>query len=301
MNRREFILAAGAFSLAPSMAATDSASHGRKIDKSLAVIVSDSHICGDRKWHANDEAVKTLNQILALDPLPAKMIVTGDIAALVGLKKDYVEAKNVFAPIADAGIEIAWMMGNHDRRDAFAEVFPEWAGSSEVEGRIVHVVKMPSFDFVLLDSLDQLKKKNNHDGKVGNDQIRWLEKFAAKTKRPFVVCTHHDGRQMKSFAQKSINLGPLMRGYIHGHRHSWMLDALHAWDHGGRLVRSVGIPSASLWGDIGFVAVRDKGDHAEFKLHQRDCFFPSPDIKREKSWNLIREENDGKTIKILYR
>lgn len=178
MNRREFILAAGAFSLAPSMAATDSAAHGRKIDKSLAVIVSDSHICGDRKWHANDEAVKTLNQILALDPLPAKM---------------------------------------------------------------------------------------------------------------------------KSFAQKTINLGPLMRGYIHGHRHSWMLDALHAWDHGGRLVRSVGIPSASLWGDIGFVAVRDKGDHAEFKLHQRDCFFPSPDIKREKSWDLIREENDGKTIKILYR
>ena len=59
--------------------------------------------------------------------------------------------------------------------------------------------------------------------------------------------------------------------------------------------------SASLWGDIGFVAVRDKGDRAEFKLHQRDCFFPSPDIKREKSWDLIREENDGKTIKILYR
>ena len=160
MNRREFILAAGAFSLAPSIAATDKNKNSKKIDESLAVIISDCHICGDKKWHANDEMVKTLNQILALDPLPAKMIVMGDIAALVGLKKDYVEAKKVFAPIVDAGIEIAWMMGNHDRRDVFAEVFPEWAESSEVEGRIVHIVKMPSVDLLLLDSLDQLKNKN---------------------------------------------------------------------------------------------------------------------------------------------
>ena len=63
MNRREFILAAGAFSLAPSIAAKGSAAHSKKIDKSLAVIVSDCHICGDKKWHANDEMVKTLNQI----------------------------------------------------------------------------------------------------------------------------------------------------------------------------------------------------------------------------------------------
>ena len=301
MNRREFILAAGAFSLAPSIAATDKTKNSKKIDESFAVIISDCHICGDKKWHANNETVKTLNQILALDPLPAKMIVMGDIAALVGLKKDYIEAKKVFAPIVDAGIEIAWMMGNHDRRDVFAEVFPKWAETSEVKGRIVHVVKMPSVDLVLLDSLDQLKNKSNHDGKINEAQIKWLEKFGASTKRPFFVCTHHDGRQMKKFAQTAIGTSKLMRGYIHGHRHSWMLDALHDWKDGGRLVRSIGMPSAALWGDIGFVTLRDKGDHAEFKIFERDCFFPSPDFKREESWDVLRKENDGAVVKVLYK
>jgi hypothetical protein len=183
----------------------------------------------------------------------------------------------------------------------FAEVFPEWAETSEVKGRIVHVVKMPSVDLVLLDSLDQLKNKSNHDGKINEAQIKWLEKFGASTKRPFFVCTHHDGRQMKKFAQTAIGTSTLMRGYIHGHRHSWMLDALHDWKDGGRLVRSIGMPSAALWGDIGFVTFRDKGDHAEFKIFERDCFFPSPDFKREESWDVLRKENDGAVVKVLYK
>jgi 3',5'-cyclic AMP phosphodiesterase CpdA len=137
MNRREFILSASAFSLASCVHAQKVASTDKKHDESLAVIVSDCHICGDKKWHANDEMVKTLNQILALDPLPAKMIVMGDIAALVGLKKDYIEAKKVFKPIVDAGIEISWMMGNHDRRDVFAEVFRHKIFNATIQKLIV--------------------------------------------------------------------------------------------------------------------------------------------------------------------
>ena len=61
------------------------------------------------------------------------------------------------------------------------------------------------------------------------------------------------------------------------------------------------MPSAALWGDIGFVTLRDKGDYAEFKIYERDCFFPSPEFKREESWDILRKENDGAIVKVLYK
>lgn len=302
MNRRDFILAAGAFSVAPSaVKASQAVNSGLKTDRSFAVLVSDCHIGEKRDSHENSQFQKTVRQILSFNPLPAKLIVMGDVAAMNGLKGDYINAKELFSPIVEAGIEIAWAMGNHDRRDVFGEVFPEYAATSEVKDRLVHVVKMPSVDLVLMDSLDQGRHWNQQNGRIDEAQIKWLEKFAASTTRPYFVCAHHDGRQMKSFAQQALRHSRLMRGYIHGHRHSWMLDALHDWKNGGRLARSIGLPSAGAWGDIGFVTMRDKGTNAEFKLYQRDCFFPKPDVHREEEWDFIRKENDGKVVTIVYK
>lgn len=304
MRRRDFILAAGAFSVAGRhVLAARAGSVASATDPSFAVLVSDCHLNAGGKWHTTPQTAETVRSILAFDPLPSKVVVFGDVANMVGMKGDYAEAKRVFAPLEAAGIEVAWMMGNHDHRGPFSETFPDWAASSEVEGRIVHVVRMPSFDFVLMDSLDEVGgegKANNHNGVIDERQLKWFDRFAATTRRPYFVCAHHDGRQMKSFARHTIKAGALMRGFLHGHRHSWMLDSLHDWQS-GRLVRSVGLPSAAAWGDIGFVTAREKQGAVEFRLYQRDCFFPKPDVRRDAAWNTIKEENDGSSVTVALR
>jgi len=47
----------------------------------------------------------------------------------------------VVDPLEAVGIRVTLTMGNHDRRDAFLEVFPEYAKTTKVPGRIVSVVE----------------------------------------------------------------------------------------------------------------------------------------------------------------
>ena len=46
------------------------------------------------------------------------------------------------------------IMGNHDRRDNFLQVWPEYAKTSPVKGRIVSKVEMPHVDLLMLDTLN---------------------------------------------------------------------------------------------------------------------------------------------------
>jgi len=300
MTRGEFLTGVG--SLALTGCATGISAVGkRRLDPNLTVLVSDCHVNGAKPGHEAAETEKTLAEILKLDPLPARLVHFGDIAASKGDIEDYRLSEKLFRPFADAGVECAWMMGNHDHRAPFAEVYPDWAASSPVKGRIVHVVALPSVDLVLLDSLGKEEFWGAPvDGEVTGGQLEWLAEFAKKTTRPYFICAHHDGRQMKSFAQAAMGHSPLMCGYLHGHRHSWMPDTLHNWTDGGRLVRSIGLPSGGAWGDVGFVTLRDLGDRTVFTLHERDSWFPKPpaDGKRAPVCERLIRENNGATVTI---
>jgi len=265
-----------------------------RFDPGLAVLVSDLHINGEKPSHTTAELKKTVASLLALRPLPAHVVMMGDVADTHGKACDYKAADPLMRPLEDAGIAVDWVMGNHDHRAAFADFRPDYAKTTLVPGRQVHVVSLPSFDLVLMDSLVESPGEgsfNEVDGEVDGGQLEWLADYGAKAKRPFVVCAHHDGRQMKSFAKAAILSSPKMCGYLHGHRHSWMPDALHAWGKDARLVRSAGIPSAAAWGDIGYALLRDCGDSAEITAVIRDCWFPRP--PSTEATRRIAKENDG--------
>ena len=132
----------------------------RKIDPATAVLLSDIHICGElvdgksKYYPYNPTCLKLrIAEILQMRPLPANVLVFGDVAWDHGLEEDYRYAAELLSELEQAGIKVTLGMGNHDRRAPFFKVFSEYAKSTKVEGRVVSLVEMPDFDFVMLDSL----------------------------------------------------------------------------------------------------------------------------------------------------
>ena len=106
----------------------------RRVDPAKFVIMSDIHICGElndngeSKYYPNNP--KCFNQqvvdILSMRPLPANVLVFGDVAWDYGLEEDYRYAAELLRQVEEAGIRVTLGMGNHDRRAAFFKVFPQY-------------------------------------------------------------------------------------------------------------------------------------------------------------------------------
>lgn len=97
-------------------------------DEDLAVLLSDVHLCGtgrsaDRRFTCG-EFDKLIAEILAMRPLPRRVIHFGDLSLANGAVEDYRLAKEKIALLEAAGIEFVHMMGTHDRRGKFASIFP---------------------------------------------------------------------------------------------------------------------------------------------------------------------------------
>lgn len=287
MNRREFLMA-GALA---SVGATSSVRWAKPACR--VALLSDLHLDGtDSVAHQNRLVAATVESVLKLKPRPGRVVVLGDIACYAGRPEDYRLAAEVLRPFADAGIPVELVMGNHDRRDALCDAFPA-CRQSEVPGRIVRTVDCGVAALVLLDSHDE----GNGDGAIDPLQERWLESYLDKADKPTFVCVHHDGRQMKRFAASAVTRSPQVVGYLHGHRHAWLVDGIHGWKGpaGARLVRSVGLPSAGFWGDVGFAVLDCFADEAVLTLHESDCFFPTPE-SQTPAQRRMRAENDGARI-----
>ena len=135
MNRKEFLGAVallGGASLIPSsvMQAADGPAPAkkdkRKFDPSKTVLLSDIHISGEFneegtpvKYPYNPTCLNLrIREILDMKPLPANVIVFGDVAWDYGLEEDYAYARKLLQPLEDAGIKVTLALGNHDRRDS---------------------------------------------------------------------------------------------------------------------------------------------------------------------------------------
>ena len=108
----------------------------KKIDPNLTILLSDIHICGEFKdgkpahYPYNPTSLQIcINEILAMRPLPANVLVFGDVAWDYGLEEDYRYAAELLSPLEKAGIKVTLGMGNHDRRASFFKVFPQYGDS----------------------------------------------------------------------------------------------------------------------------------------------------------------------------
>ncbi len=306
-SRREFIGAGVAFAAAGRALADVQDAAAR--DENFSVFLSDPHVPGDGteldKNHVEHDPAymykrlaATVDEVLAMRPMPARAVVFGDIAYLRGERADYEKTKPLFEKLARAGIDVVFGMGNHDHRAAFFDTYPGWRERTCVPGEVVTKVSLGHADLLMLDTLTENTSApgvaNPGNGSLSERQAAWLAQEAAKATRPFFVGAHHHihevgtkvgGKALWAFLIKQ----PLFRGYIHGHHHFWKTDRLLDW--GRYTVRRVAtLPSVGFWGDLGHALFRTSPRLAQLRPVIREFCFPrhQPDpAKRPATWAAI--------------
>jgi Icc protein len=140
--------------------------------------VSDAHFGNDLQ-DPTSRATLVMDHLLAMDPRPDVLVVSGDVADH-GLPDEYAAAR---AWLDRWDGPLAVCPGNHDVRDAFV------AGLG-IGTRTV--VETGGARFVMLDSLIDADETGRVDpGRLGADQLAWLDAQLAEDARPMYVCLHH--------------------------------------------------------------------------------------------------------------
>ena len=309
VNRRDFI--AGALCVGAGVAGCRSLSRTDGSDENLSVLISDLHVGGVNKKlaYTRPRLEKVVNEILAMRPLPKRVICFGDIGLSYGLAADYAVSRPILQRLVDAGVDLHLTMGNHDRRSAFLRCWPEYGRNALVPGRFTQVVSLGSADLVLLDTLKGTDDRAENDmgpveGTIDPAQLAWFEKFVSEAKRPFFVGSHQfrdlyiEGAKPIARAAKSA----FFTGWIYGHDHSWCPDiAVASWGQ-RRIYPTLALPSTGLWGDIGYVVFRTDADGATAELVQRDFYFPTPTAHAvpPRFWASRVQENQGKSTRFVF-
>lgn len=269
-------------------------------DENLIALISDLHCNPD--GYQPGKLRKVVQSIISLRPLPAQLVAFGDLAYLTGQEKEYENLRKILKPIEDAGIKMTLGMGNHDRRDIFGKVFPEYADTL-VKDRYVHIVKTPYADLIMLDSLQQGADTSTWitEGAVNDEQKEWLKKTLSTYTKPVFVCAHHPIGETRV---NTIMLeSPTCCGYIYGHNHRWDKDWFKLSYSSTRMIRTLCLPSTGHWGDIGFATMRFEKDSATVKIHQDEFFFPSPmaeDKPIPETWKMIVKEHQNEECSFSY-
>ncbi len=297
-SRREFLkgCAAASFTLLGAGGCSTMPTFGSlRKDETLVAILSDCHV---GNWNSpkyqGKKFAECVARILALDPLPAKMLIPGDLAYLWGRKEDYELSRTLLQPVL--------------------ERWPEYADRSPVPGRIVSKVHGVYFDYIMADTLDQPEETDKWitPGTLDDAQREWLKAECAASKRPLLVLAHHPAGELGEPGKGKTSgsarkFGELIMGtkeaptnccgYIHGHDHRWFVTrSLRHWS-AGLVGQTAGLPSTGHWGDIGYCLLREYPDRAELSLVQYDYFSPKPlpaDAAPNPAWQAIVRDNAGK-------
>ena len=281
INRRRFLagtLAAGSGLLLPRrLLAEETAT-----DPNLWVLMADIHIPADRE-KSNDgvQPVKNLElaieQILALAPRPAGVIVAGDLPFLYGEAGDYAMLGKLIQPLTAAGVPIHFALGNHDNRARFLAAFPQAKAHAAVDpgslGKFVTVLNTPHADWILLDSLS---RPDGTAGRMGKAELAWLAKtLDARPERPVLLVAHHNpDREHKNSGLidtaeffQTILPRKQVKAYFFGHQHCWAVG------------REEGLYLVNVPGNVwlfdktqprGFVTIRLRPAGATLELHALD-------------------------------
>ena len=271
----------------------------RKLSENRVVLISDIHV--KTGGHTAARLERVVGDILTMKPRPANVVIFGDIAELLGKKEDYVTAKGLLAPLEEAGIRVTIGMGNHDRRENYAEIFSEKAAASLLPDRYTYIVETPYADFIMLDSLQQGDDTTKWitPGTLDDNQREWLEKKLESYGKPVFVGSHHPISELK--LTQLLAFSPYCCGYIHGHDHVWKENwGIGKWGR-QEIIRTLCLPSTGYWGDIGYVVMDLEPHKAVATLHQYEFFFNMPDDEHHLPiWDDITADHDGLTCTFTY-
>jgi len=144
--------------------------------------VSDTHFGGPPDARARAEAV--LAHLLAMDPRPDVLLVTGDIADH-GRPEEYAEAREVLD--AWPGPRLVGT-GNHDVREELTRGLL----GREPDGPVLEVLEAADLRLLMLDSLVSARDGVRIDhGELDPAQLAWLDEQLSLDDKPAFVCLHH--------------------------------------------------------------------------------------------------------------
>jgi 3',5'-cyclic-AMP phosphodiesterase len=148
----------------------------------LVAHVSDTHFGGPSDAAARAERI--LDHLLAMDPRPDVLLVTGDIADH-GLPEEYAEARSVLDRWTGP---LILGTGNHDVREAFARGLLD----READGPLLQLLDASGLRILLLDSLvDAAGGRRVDHGELSPDQLDWLDEALTCDATPTLVALHH--------------------------------------------------------------------------------------------------------------
>lgn len=146
--------------------------------------ISDLHIgfAGKGELCINAKRLKLVVEALnSLKLQPDLVLVTGDLVEH-GEVWAYEDLKQVLKQI-NSPVFLAF--GNHDRRDAFAQVFPH---IPYADGFLQYTIEEHSMRVIVLDTV----KEGRHGGSFCERRAAWLEaKLAEQPTRPTLIALHH--------------------------------------------------------------------------------------------------------------
>ena len=311
VDRRGFLREMVGASMGAALAGCATSAAKGRFDQALSVFISDLHIGGanPKLDYTHGKFMRVVDEILALRPLPARVVCFGDIALSYGLDADYAASKPMLQRLVDAGIELHLTMGNHDRRSNFLKHWPAYGKDQQVPGRFARVISLGDADLVLLDTLKGTDTRGERDmgpveGTIDPAQLKWFEDFVARTKRPFFVGSHQF-RDLYIAGEKPIDRAAksnFFSGWIYGHDHSWCPDIHVASWKNRRIAPTLALPSTGLWGDIGYVMFRTDAEGATASLVQNDFFFSTPTshVPRPRYWDVRTQDNQGRTTRFVF-
>ena len=167
----------------------------KPVDADRWTLLSDIHVPADPRTERHgfrpaENLRQLVERILAAPTRPAHVLVNGDCALLTGEPGDYAAVVRRLTPIRDAGSPIHLTLGNHDRRDAFRAALAMFReGASPLQSHEVAVIETPRVDFFLLDSLERI---NDYPGRLGKEQLAWLDEALGRSPdKPAILALHH--------------------------------------------------------------------------------------------------------------
>ncbi|RAH99724.1 phosphodiesterase [Acuticoccus sediminis] len=132
--------------------------------------------------------VQAIDAINSRHPYIDAVIVSGDITDL-GEEDAYNRAAMLLSRFA---VPVIVIPGNHDSTPTLRDAFQAFPGFAEecVPGKACHVHKIGGVTVVALDTSVSSPDQSQHQGELGEAQLRWLDATLA-TSGPVLIAMHH--------------------------------------------------------------------------------------------------------------
>jgi len=267
LSRREFLGGTAAAGL--SILMQDSRSRAQANGPTTWALLADTHISSDlgetvRGANMADNLKEVVRQVLACSA--DRILFNGDMAFKMGLPTDYEAFLKIIEPLQKRKTPVYFTLGNHDHREHFAATIGR-SGRSALKSKWVSAFVDSGVRWVFLDSLHRV---NRFSGRLGVQQLEWLEQLLDGQKDvPTIVCLHHDPKKtitglrdtdpFLDLLKPRKQVKAVMFGHTHVYRR-WSVAGLHLVN-----LPAVGYPF-NPFEPLGWIQARIQPGSLELKL-----------------------------------